>query len=867
MNAFRSLRKQKTGMNNKILDSIRGGKVTFFVGAGISMIPPSCLPSWWQINHTILDALTDEASEYVPDIKKLTDHIKAREEQGVLPPEFVAELITERFGESYFEVLQVLEGDTPNQIHFWLALLAKVGMLTAIITTNFDTLIEQAFEAVGVPLRVLVDPEDYETVDFSHIHSDTNSPCLLLKLHGTATRPNTCIDTLAARKRGFHPVIDQSLRELGSRTFWIFMGYSGADLNAEPNYLGIRARMTHAPGFAWLHLPETKPLPVVSELAQLYGSERGIIEFGVLPDWLNELTPILPSQIAPPQALTLSAQELQDIKTETARKITLHARNWAKDRGTAECAIVLVDIAVKAGQRQDAQNALLKLLAGEKDLELTALGLGIVYQDLADITSHFGDNEKSLTYYQKASTHYQEAGNIEGQFFTLQATASLLQNFGRYAEAEKSLMEYLEFARKTNDPDTLVGALIVLAHFYNETGKFQKGLEVLQEALPLSVQHGLEERRAGTLTQMGMIVDELGRIEDAENYFLQAKEVYSRLGNDANLSIVLRNLASISRRRGENEKASQLLEQARTKAELTGDKVGILKVERTQGLNLMQQGNYPDAEILLDKAAKAAETMGEFEMLLITWQDLAFVLQMQGKMDKALNLYQKLIGKADEAGLDIRAAGARINYGILLEQQGQLKEALENYQGANEVFTRAGQLESIAGALGNIGNVYYRLQEYENARTHYEKSLKIFEELQDLGSYMRTLSNVANLNFQLGKLEQAWDQYQEVINLADKYEQYGLKDSMQVNYASALFQVEEYTKAVELYTKAYESSKSRKDFLLAGTSIYYAGLTHMKLDQTQEAQKALEEAIALLELLEERPPVLEQVQETLKSLK
>ena len=141
-------------MDEKVVEILKKRKACFFLGAGISMIPPSCLPSWWQINHAILDALADESIAIVPEVRELASKIKEREEEGRLPPEFVAEIITNRIGKSYFEVLQVLEGDTPNLAHMWLATLAKAGLLKVIITTNFDTLIEKAFQQVGAPLKV-----------------------------------------------------------------------------------------------------------------------------------------------------------------------------------------------------------------------------------------------------------------------------------------------------------------------------------------------------------------------------------------------------------------------------------------------------------------------------------------------------------------------------------------------------------------------------------------------------------------------------------------------------------------------------------------------------------------------------------------
>ncbi len=71
-------------MDKKILDFVSQGKVTFFVGAGISIIPPSCLPGWWEVNHIILDSLAGESYSIVPEVKQLADLIKKREEE---PPQ------------------------------------------------------------------------------------------------------------------------------------------------------------------------------------------------------------------------------------------------------------------------------------------------------------------------------------------------------------------------------------------------------------------------------------------------------------------------------------------------------------------------------------------------------------------------------------------------------------------------------------------------------------------------------------------------------------------------------------------------------------------------------------------------------------
>ncbi|MFX0060913.1 MAG: SIR2 family protein [Candidatus Hermodarchaeota archaeon] len=407
-------------MDSKILDFIRQRKVTFFVGAGVSVIPPTCLPSWWQINQIVLDNLANESYSLVPEVKQLTSLIKKREEDRKLPPEFVSEIITNRIDSAYFDVLQVLEGDILNQVHLWLATLGKANMISAIITTNFDTLIERAFETVGVPLHVFVDPQDYETINIpENAAKARESPCMLLKLHGTVTRPNTCINTLAQRKHGLHPSILRALNYLSRQTFWVFLGYSGADLEADANYLGIQAQVNDALGFVWLHPPNVTPLPAVASLTELYGSERGIIEFDVLPTWLNDIAKILPLHILPPPAYNLSPETIQKIRAETAMKIALNAYKWASEQGGVKCALILSEIGVKAGYYADSRTVLLKLLEKRHEEKLSSFALGIMYQELGDIASHFDENKDALAYYQEAIVHYQDAKNTEGIFHSL----------------------------------------------------------------------------------------------------------------------------------------------------------------------------------------------------------------------------------------------------------------------------------------------------------------------------------------------------------------------------------------------------------------------------------------------------------------
>ena len=87
-----------------------------------------------------------------------------------------------------------------------------------------------------------------------------------------------------------------------------------------------------------------------------------------------------------------------------------------------------------------------------------------------------------------------------------------------------------------------------------------------------------------------------------------------------------------------------------------------------------------------------------------------------------------------------------------------------------------------------------------------------------------------------------------------------------MGYAGAFYQEENYSTAIEIYLQVFESSKDRKDYMLAGTAIFYAGHTYLRLENTQEAINAIKQAISTWEILEVKPQEIEDANNLLESL-
>ena len=124
---------------------------------------------------------------------------------------------------SYFEPTEEEREEgrkTPTAAHEAIANLVKLGYIRMILTTNFDRLIEQALEAVGIRPDVLSTPEA--------VHSAmpyTHSSCVVVKLHGDYrdTRIRNTDAELARYPEELDHYLDRVLDDFGL----IVCGWSG----------------------------------------------------------------------------------------------------------------------------------------------------------------------------------------------------------------------------------------------------------------------------------------------------------------------------------------------------------------------------------------------------------------------------------------------------------------------------------------------------------------------------------------------------------------------------------------------------------------------------------------------------------------
>jgi len=198
---------------NDVLIAARAHALVIFAGAGVSMTAPTSLPGWKPLNAAIFAALRKRLADGLGLDGVLSDEetlLTSARDADRYPPDYQAQVLEEMCGERYFHGLQSLDVDITNLDHRAIAALAAAGAVRAIITTNFDRLLELALHSAGVQCETAIDTAGYERLR-EGVRSGGVAALPVVKIHGSVSDPRSMIDTLKQRRRGRSKALEECL--------------------------------------------------------------------------------------------------------------------------------------------------------------------------------------------------------------------------------------------------------------------------------------------------------------------------------------------------------------------------------------------------------------------------------------------------------------------------------------------------------------------------------------------------------------------------------------------------------------------------------------------------------------------------------
>lgn len=172
-------------ITDEIVGRFRERRIVPLLGAGISDVPPSCMPLGRALENRLRRALW---SSFVPFLRRrtlsMTDRTSAKRILKEARLERMLDVLQQTHGPApVHEFLSVLRGDDWNCNHAALGALSRAGNLPLCITLNFDLLIEHAVAAGGGVAETVCPLRDSARFTFP---SSPNAACIrIIKPHGS----------------------------------------------------------------------------------------------------------------------------------------------------------------------------------------------------------------------------------------------------------------------------------------------------------------------------------------------------------------------------------------------------------------------------------------------------------------------------------------------------------------------------------------------------------------------------------------------------------------------------------------------------------------------------------------------------------
>jgi tetratricopeptide (TPR) repeat protein len=656
---------------SKLANWLRNKSAVLFCGAGISLDPPASLPGWKELRDYTLKVIADVDPFLTNYYKYLQSLETISERKKSLSPEVVMSKIKDDLYENlahyvaYFDSLKQHFGEgqlKPNINHLYLAKLAKAKAIKYILTTNFDTFIEKALEQEGVACKVCCTDEEF--AQFLRHATYKDNFVYLLKLHGCIKHHDSIVVTIEQEARGMSVNKKSALIKLFSQYYVVFLGYSGADLKIDTNYLQLITMKEAGKGFLWYFLSSEDVSSQVQELVKQYTiPDKAEIRYGKLPDLFDNIISPL-DQIKP----RYTEGEKEKRRAEQNEQVLKSLTEWAKQyMNTAQACNMFGCLLSRLVEMEKAEQCFQRVLAplGEKaDQEY----LLVAYNNIGSIYEQREKHQEALEYYQKVLAFSQRKKYLKGEAVAFSNMGRIYHCLAQYDEAISCCKASAVIDEKLGNHKGLCNNWNTMGTSYQAKKKYSKALKYLSKAQKKAEKIGSVDELAASLHQLGKFLVEQKKYIKALALLEKAKEKNKSIGDIDRLTYCLRAIGDV-----------YLLEAL------------DLKTDRASRSAAFQQ-----AETTFQEAEEIDMKMGYQHNIVWDILHKADLFLKQCLFEKAQQSCDKAIIISDELQFDSGKADAFTMKGNIYCQQCQCQMTISFWRQAKELYQKLGKTKTVA---------------------------------------------------------------------------------------------------------------------------------------------------------------------------
>lgn len=255
------------------------------------------------------------------------------------------------------------------------------------------------------------------------------------------------------------------------------------------------------------------------------------------------------------------------------------------------------------------------------------------------------------------------------------------------------------------------------------------------------------------------------------------------------------------------------------------------------------QARYPEALTRAKEAEAFAKLHLDAKALARARLLQGNVMQTIGEYEQALMLYQQAATFYKDTQDRDWLMRVLYNMGNVYLTVGRPQEAFEYYQRVGAIASS--DMENAEVMLG-LGNALTNMDKLDESVPHYQKALKLFETVNDAIGVQLSYSGLAYVRQKQGDYETALALYDAAHRVMREGGRQYNEASILLNRALTLYHLERYSAALTEVTSALKVSKRQLDDRnMLSLQLLLADI-QIKLNNTAEAVKALNEADSLL---------------------
>ncbi|MFX0071573.1 MAG: tetratricopeptide repeat protein, partial [Candidatus Hermodarchaeota archaeon] len=632
-------------------------KYTFLVGAGVSMDPPSNMPSARQIVKSVLDLCAPR--EEIENLLSLE----------MLRFELVVEKIQEAYDEN-LKFLDYLEHITePNIIHLFLGNAITRG--NYVVTTNFDYLIERAL------LRLLDDEWHQDIIPVISkedyiIYQDPKSLITankypIYKIHGSKRNIITDKDTRASlittisalgKDRGegetfaIEPYKKSAIYNLMKDRTLVVMGYSGSD----DFDIG----------------PTLREMPFLNRLIWI-------------EHWMEPQTTIINlsknEKLSPQESSSHLGKLLQDIFTRSEFEVILIKTNTNDFIQKNLWNIFFPYLPLTEINLFDSEKQVPEFSEWIKPI-YSEMSMIQKYKFASQLFYYLKDLDATKRCSEKGINKAEETNDISSKSYFLNMLGMIELIKGDYKSALQRYEHAFQIDDSLNDNAGLATDLNNLGSTYLTLGEYDEALERFNQALEIVSQMEDLASEVTCKNNIGRVYEVKNEFESALKYYIEAIKITEKVGDLNRKATLLNNIGMIYNARGEYNKSIEYYNEAFHISDLLGDLYGKIILLNNIGRIYDEFKDYDKALEKFYESIQIAEELGDLSKKAGTLNNIGSIYLALGRPNLALEKYQEALDMEERLGDPLMRIIYLNNIGMIYDNQGNYILAKEKYNKA-----------------------------------------------------------------------------------------------------------------------------------------------------------------------------------------